>query len=111
MVDVLHENWDDGIPSDWEDINSHCNQQKTTSVSFAIPKLNRQFIDKSNIVVEEDVLIDCNTDFRKCTVNGKIIVSKMSLSLFQRCLVNHFDMRFKQNTVVWPKHIRKLQTI
>ena len=42
---------------------------------------------------------------KKYTVNGNRIVSKMPLSLFRKCLLEHFDIRFKMNDIVWPQHI------
>ena len=43
----------------------------------------------------------------KYIVKGKRVVSKMPLLLFRQCLVNHFDIRFKNHDIVWPMRLKK----
>ena len=45
------------------------------------------------------------TSADKYTINGKRVVKNMSLSIFQDRLVEHFDIRFKKNDIVWPRRI------
>ena len=101
------------MASDWEEINENY-KKNVTKPPFAVSRLSRRFYD-GEIPVKSDYKdtnafpsIDC---FTKYTFNGKRIVSKMSLSLFQNCLVNHFDIRFKQNDICWPQSKRKPSVI
>ena len=58
-------------------------------------------------IADETVDMDGKNKFDKYTINGKRIVTKMSLSLFQQFLVNRFDIKSKQSDVAWPRHIKK----
>ena len=93
--DGLDKNWENGVASDWERFDSE--SSKNSVIPFAISKLNRHFIDKSVEVQPEEPSGDLDHNFNKYTVGN---VSKMPLLLFQKCLVNHFDIRFKQNRSV-----------
>ena len=63
----------------------------------------------NNDNVESDYDNDDNTvntiHYNKYEVNGKRVVSKMLLSLFQNRLIEHFDICFKRNDLQWPKRI------
>ena len=105
-VDGLDSNWENGGKSDWEMFQmtyerNHSGQQ------FAIERLHRhsdsQSTHKSNVLDDSEHI---SRSCQKYTVNGKRIVHDMPLSLFRKCLINHFNIRFKQNTVVWPKRIQ-----
>ena len=92
-VDGLHNNWENGGVSDWETMNMKCcinNVNKT--LPFAISRLNRDLNETCSKVEVDDMKLDDAPDFRKYTSGNKRIVSKMPLSLFQQCLVNHFDI-------------------
>ena len=111
-VDGLHKNWENGGVSDWETMNMKCcinNVNKT--LPFAISRLNRDLNETCSKVEVDDMKLDDAPDFRKYTSGNKRIVSKMPLSLFQQCLVNHFDIRFKQKSITWPRHIKLPQVI
>ena len=41
--------------------------------------------------------------FEKYSQQGKRVVRKMPLQIFQERLVHHFDIRFKRNDLAWPK--------
>ena len=41
--------------------------------------------------------------FNQCMVDGKRVVAKMPLKVFQERLTHNFDMRFKNNDIKWPK--------
>ena len=108
-IDGLHLNWEDGVRPDWErsynpsfDINSNL------SIPFAIERLNRQVNEEYNTNDNESYVEDITHISSLCdkyTVDGSRIVSKMPLSLFRKCLVNHFDIRYKRNDIVWPKRM------
>ena len=104
-VDGLTENWDCGVPSDWEQIINQFESRIGTP--FVISKLNRYVFGPNQN--EADIATDSNpesiNDFDKYSINGKIIVAKMPLKLFRQCLINHFDIRYKMNIIEWPRHI------
>ena len=111
FVDGLHESWEEGVASKWEKINDNFNRN-ATSAPFAITRLGRSF-DSGELPVQ-DASNHTNRSpscFTKYTVNDKRIVSKMPLSLFQNCLVNHFDLHFKKNDICWPQSNRKHRLI
>ena len=65
----------------------------------AISRLNRYSPnnDVSDIETNDDQSVRISAQCRKHAVNNKIVVVKMPLQLFRKCLVNHFDVRFKRN--------------
>ena len=97
--------------SDWERMNEKCciNDENNT-LPFAISRLNTDLNETCSKVEVDGMNLDDAPDFAKHTCENKIIVSKMPLSLFQQRLVNHFDIRFKQKSIVWPRHV-KLPTV
>ena len=112
FVDGLNKNWADGEVSDWEQMNLQSTLQNLDkSLPFAISRLNRDFNETNSKVEVDDTQPNTDTDFEKYIVGNKRIVSKMPLPLFQQCLVNNFDIRFKKKSVVWPKHIKKHNVI
>ena len=110
FVDGLDKNWENGVASDWERFNSEFSKENSV-IPFAISKLNRHLIDKMVEIQPEEPSGGLDHNFKKYTVGNRRIVSKMPLSLFQQCLVNHFDIRFKQNTIVWPRHMKLPQKL
>ena len=111
-VDGLHKNWENGGVSDWETMDKKCrinNANKT--LPFAISRLNRDLNEICSKVEVDDTNLDNAPDFKKYTSENKRIVSQMPLSLFQQCLVNHFDIRFKQKSITWPRHIKSPKVI
>ena len=109
-IDRLDKNWEHGVRSDWEMMNSSANDNFIQP--FAITRLNRNFTAES---IDGGLIIDGHDDAathmsRRCakyTTDGKIIVSKMPLKLFRECLIEHFDIRFKSNSIVWPRRFNK----
>ena len=96
IIDGLHENWNNNIP-------------QNSNQSFATTRLNRTMnstIDNNN--TSNSV---CPTLFEDFTVNGKRIVSKMPLNVFRKCLIHHFDLRFKMNSIHWPSNKRMKPSI
>ena len=117
-IDGLNKNWGNGVPSDWEIINeTNKGSPKHLSVPFAITRLNRQFTEKLNTELKLSDSIAYEDEgnriinYNRYTVNGKRVVSKMPLSVFQNCLVENFDIRYKQNDIIWPRHIKQPQVI
>ena len=89
------------------------NQQNITT-PFAITRLNRHFAseeDSSEEEVEEehagDVTSNLSMKLDKYAIDGAHIVSKISLSLFKEALVQHFNIRFQKNDIIWPKRINQ----
>ena len=68
-------------------------------IPFSMQRLNRH---------KDDEEIRPGTDygdnyFVKYSQGAKRVVRKMPLLVFQERLVHHFDIRFKQNDLAWPK--------
>ena len=109
-VDGLDKNWQNGVRSDWELMDSCVNDNFIQP--FAADRLNRNFTNRS---LDEGLVFDGHDNdvthmsnrCAKYTVNGKRIVSKMPLKLFRQCLIEHFDIRFKSNSIVWPQIFNK----
>ena len=110
-VDGLDKNWENGVRSDWERMHSN----SIRNLPFAIQRLNRHIESQSDeseteTLEEQDEIDESMTTSQLCkkyTVGGKRLVSKMPLKLFKKCLVDNFDIRFKDNDIVWPSRIRK----
>ena len=95
FIDGLHENWDIGKLSNWG--GKYYKSNKLTT-PVALQRLHGQ-------VKTTGFKLGTNTSADKYTVNGKRIVKKIPLSIFQDRLVEHFDIRFKKNDIVWPRRI------
>ena len=104
--DGLDTNWEEGVKSNWE--ISHNNDTQKVS-PYAISRLNRSFGSDNmcDMNTNESVGSHISLQCQKYTVNNKRVVQKMPLHLFKRCLVNHFDIRFKRNDIVWPSRCKK----
>ena len=103
FVDGLHQNWNVGTKSHWE--KEFSSYAKRNSVdNFAYQRLFSNVESDRNNLVEESRPTRC---FKKHTVDGKRILRKMPLKLFQERLVEHFDIRFKvKKDVVWPSQMK-----
>ena len=107
--DGLHKNWNKGVRSNWE----HSHSRDTKKITpYAISRLNYPNTTNTKDTVNDSTTTDSfgthiSTQCKNYTVNNKRIVAKMPLALFCRCLVNHFDIRFKQNDIVWPSRCNK----
>ena len=60
----------------------------------------------SNHIKENVLMYNDFQEIKKCTVNGKRCVQKLCISTFYKCLVNHFDIRFKQRSISWPSRMK-----
>ena len=107
-INGLHENWEQGAQSDWEIFNMQHKDRLSIRTTFAINRLNRHFDsnEEDESSCEEINNNHINKICDKYVSNGKRIVRKMSLALFRQCLVNHFDIRFKRNDIIWPQRIK-----
>ena len=104
FIDEMDKNWDlFKTPQIRENERSNNVSDSTT---FSLNRLNR---DLSSYPSEKFVSVD-ESIFKEFTENGKRVVRKMPLDLFRQCLINHFDIRFKTNSIQWPKHIKNKQS-
>ena len=92
----------DGLDEDWDETPLQ-DSRIEIDIPFSMQRLNRH---------EEDNDIRRGTHyvegfFDKYTKDGKRVVRKMPLQVFQERLVHHFDIRFKRNDLSWPKRRRK----
>ena len=102
FIDGLHKNWLTGAESNWEKDNRDCKHNK----SFAMRRLSRLTQgNEGNIRNVPHASLNM-TSFKKYTVNGKRVICKMPLYKFQNRLIEHFDIRFKRNTIVWPQRMK-----
>ena len=99
FVDGLNKGWENGVQSDYYSGNE---------TNFAINRLHRNF--SSHEVTHSDVDLT-SIDWESYTENGRRVVNKIPFHIFRQCLVNHFDIRFKQNSLKWPKRNKTKQTI
>ena len=90
--DELDKGWEDGtsIYNEWDSISS---------VPFSVQRLSRH-PSESNSIRRTDYP---KNYFEKYTVDGKRVVAKMPLKVFQERLIHNFDIRFKNNDIKWPK--------
>ena len=104
FIDELDKDWDVfNKPNDDSDNPSNI----STSTPFSLNRLNR---DLSSFASDNLNSMD-DSIFNEFIVNGNRVVNKMPLDLFRQCLINHFDIRFKLNSVKWPKHIKKKPSV
>ena len=99
FIDGLDKGWKDGVESNWE-------RENRDETPFAVQRLHR-LSNNDNVQSHDD-----NDDnivntlhYNNYEVNGKRIVSKMPLTVFQNRLIEHFDICFKRNDIQWPKRI------
>ena len=92
FIDELDKGWDSGTAIPY-------NRDFNVEVPFAVDRLTNHPTE-SNTANVTDYPVNY---FNKYTVNGKRIVSKMPLRVFQERLIHNFDIRFKNNDIQWPK--------
>ena len=95
-------NWLTGAESNWEKDYRKCKHNK----SFAMRRLSRLTQGNEGNIRNVPRASLNMTSFMKYTVNGKRVICKMPLHKFQNRLIEHFDIRFKQNTIVWPQRMK-----
>ena len=130
-VDGLHENWDQGFPSDWEcsDMSSNNSSEMARMAPYAIRRLNnpqlqsfgsraherschtRTRMSNRSIMsnqpsTDEDGSIlddDDNSTNQREADDGAICVNSLSYNEFRARLVEHFDVLHQQNKLEWPQ--------
>ena len=95
FFDELHKNWESISTSD-------CELNSIESITFAVSRLNSDYHIQEHQVRDNAHHTNIH-QFDKYLVDGSRIVSKMPLKVFQDRLVHHFDIRFYQNSIAWPK--------
>jgi hypothetical protein len=95
FIDGMDQGWDES-----KDDNS-IDSDEEIDIPFSMERLNR---NRSNVNMIHIPKYDDNF-FKKYTINGKRIVRKIPLDIFQERLIHHFDIRFKRNDIIWPRRI------
>ena len=108
FVDGLHKGWKEGKTSDWEKSKNEFN--KKFKGRFAINRLHGSQNQRENDSAREESNSAHTQDFEKYVVDGKRVVKLMPLEIFQERLVEHFDIRYKQKSIVWPARLSKPTT-
>ena len=85
-IDGLHENWEQGAPSDWEIFNRQHKDRLSVRTPFSIKRLKRHFRsnEEDESSCEEINNNHINKIGDKYVSNGKRIVRKMPLALFRQ---------------------------
>ena len=105
FIDGLHKNWESGACSNWE--TSNTNYEKRNQGKLAINRLNNPSVGcREKDTVQAN---DCNLD--EYEVNNIRIVRNMPIEIFQAKLIEHFDIRFKRNSIKWPSRCKTKSTI
>ena len=92
----------DKLDEGWESANAESIYNEKGSRTTRPFSINRLTKHRSEPKISKGENYSTNF-FDKHTVNGKRVVQKMPLQVFQERLVHHFDIRFKNNDVKWPK--------
>ena len=93
----------DGLDKNWETGTSMNSSGRKVNdvIPFALQRLNSNDKSSSNHTrYEKDF-------FKKYSLDGNRVVSKLPLDIFQERLIHHFDLRFKKNDIKWPKRKKK----
>jgi hypothetical protein len=122
-VDGLHVRWEHGVRSDWEgELGDNNGDEIQRLGPLAIQRLNhpesfgsraherecalpRTFVENRPVTNEEDdAMSDCS-DGRglREDENGVIFINSLSYSDFRNRLVEHFDILWRRNRIVWPR--------
>ncbi|KAI2512197.1 Plant transposon protein [Fragilaria crotonensis] len=127
-VDGLDEHWENGVASDWEgELGMHSAEDALLLASrpssqqpFAMQRLNSRQIrqyDSSGIgpgpgQVSQQVRDaagpdpNANADIIGATENGARVVRKLPQAYFIKKLVEHFDIMWLRNDIVWPRRLK-----
>jgi DDE superfamily endonuclease len=119
-ADGLHEEWNNGVPSDWEgDLGFHNSADVTTHAPFALHRLHASSYEQlrrydtsgmgpgRDLSSEQDVMdMDFNI-FHSGSIPypgdiGIRVVKNLSLDYFRHRLVEHFNILFRQGKIQWP---------
>ena len=104
FIDGLHKHWDKGTSSNWEDSNTK--YQNRNAGKFALNRLQKNMSGYEEVNPDENTVRTNNAHLDEYLVHGRRVVRNMPMKIFQRCLIEHFDIRFNQHTVVWPSRCK-----
>ena len=96
----------DGLDTNWEE--SQLTEDNETS--FAMSRLGNPSFhphpsnNDNGLIGNGSISLLC----REYTRNNCRVVRKMPFELFKQCLINHFDIRFKKNDIVWPQSVKRV---
>ena len=119
--DGLHEQWENGVRSDWEgELGEH--DEEDVHADMLLPNAIQNLrtpaelrgYDLSGISFGNDVDLDIargamvavggiNSDDAVAAQDGVRIVRKLSQTFFRQKLVEHFDILWRRNDLVWPQ--------
>jgi hypothetical protein len=122
-ADGLHERWESGVPSDWEgELGQHDANDAREYVPFAIQRLRgpgdhrcaydscSAMMSNSGVNVGESVEGQHHRHDQELLPGVARNVTSMSLSLFRKKLVEHFDIKWSRNDLKWPRANRQAPT-
>ena len=72
--------------------------------NFALDRLHHENSNDNNPQSDENIVDDSPTEY---VSDSFTIVRNMHQAVFKKRLVDHFDILFCQNKIVWPKQIKK----
>lgn len=96
----------DGLDKGWDETSQERSDIQM-NIPFSMQRLNRH---GDNEIIRKGTEYP-NDFFNKYTMNGKRLVRKLPLKVFQERLIHHFDIRFKMNSLSWPKRSCKIKRI
>ena len=104
FADGLDEGWEDGKMSHWEIQNQHFMLPK--NLSFAEIRLNRDLSSQPNYIDESELNANDYHFIELATENNVRYLNRLPLNTFRKLLANHFDIRFKERSLKWPRRVR-----
>jgi len=128
-VDGLAEEWGEGLPSDWEgDLGDHeAEDVERIPVPNAIRRLNNpaavRAYDTSGMGAGDDRQNDDDTPDlnllfsvvanvqRETSMDGSIVVHKLSREAFRKKLITHFDIAFQRREIQWPRRNKSKKVV
>ena len=128
-MDGLDQNWEAGVPSDWEgELGDNDPEELQRFAPFAIQRLQnpKQFGSRQHENAstaprplngqqrdrETEETTDGNDDDQsegsigigeREDENGAIFINSLSYTEFRSLLVEHFDILFRRHRIVWPR--------
>ena len=114
FADGLNEGWENGKVTYWENGKVTYWEMEALEyvspegMSFAEQRLNRDLSREPDILDESELNSDDYNFIHLATRNGRRYLNKLPLKVFRKLLANHFDIRFKQRTLKWPRRVKKL---
>ena len=118
-ADGLHEQWDNGVPSQWEgDMGLHNERDVSRFVPFATSRLQQRGYNASGMGPGNDRENGMDIDGRDETGDDPLppdrharIVRHFSRDYFRGRLVEHFAIGFEENSAQWPTRHGQRDTV